>query len=456
MNAEEIVGLQRAYYRAGNTRPYAFRRKMLEKLENTVRKYEKQIKSALYEDLHKSSQEAYMTEIGLALSEISYTKKHLRRWMKEKRVPAPLVHFPAYGSILHEPYGVVLIMTPWNYPFLLNISPLCDAIAAGNCCVLKPSAYAPSSSRLLKKMIEETFPPEYITVVEGGRKENSLLLEERFDYIFFTGSPAVGKTVMEKASAYLTPVTLELGGKSPCIVDETADIKMAAKRIVFGKFINCGQTCVAPDYVLVHKKKKEELIKNLIQWIKKFWGENPLENPDYPKMITEKHFLRVSALMDEGRIRLGGEVSKEKMQITPTIIDMVKWEYKIMGEEIFGPVLPVLEYEDTEEMLTLLKEKEKPLALYLFTGSRKKKENILSTLSFGGGCVNDTLMHLATPYMGFGGVGNSGIGSYHGRDGFETFSHRKNILHRGVFPDLSVRYPVYSEKKEEFIQKFLK
>lgn len=456
MNAEEIVGLQRAYYRAGNTRPYAFRRKMLEKLENTVRKYEKQIKSALYEDLHKSSQEAYMTEIGLALSEISYTKKHLRRWMKEKRVPAPLVHFPAYGSILHEPYGVVLIMTPWNYPFLLNISPLCDAIAAGNCCVLKPSAYAPSSSKLLKKMIEETFPPEYITVVEGGRKENSLLLEERFDYIFFTGSPAVGKTVMEKASAYLTPVTLELGGKSPCIVDETADIKMAAKRIVFGKFINCGQTCVAPDYVLVHKKKKEELIKNLIQWIKKFWGENPLENPDYPKMITEKHFLRVSALMDEGRIRLGGEVSKEKMQITPTIIDMVKWEYKIMGEEIFGPVLPVLEYEDTEEMLTLLKEKEKPLALYLFTGSRKKKENILSTLSFGGGCVNDTLMHLATPYMGFGGVGNSGMGSYHGRDGFETFSHRKNILHRGVFPDLSVRYPVYSEKKEEFIQKFLK
>lgn len=456
MNAEEIVGLQRAYYRAGNTRPYAFRRKMLEKLENTVRKYEKQIKSALYEDLYKSSQEAYMTEIGLALSEISYTKKHLRRWMKEKRVPAPLVHFPAYGSILHEPYGVVLIMTPWNYPFLLNISPLCDAIAAGNCCVLKPSAYAPSSSKLLKKMIEETFPPEYITVVEGGRKENSLLLEERFDYIFFTGSPAVGKTVMEKASAYLTPVTLELGGKSPCIVDETADIKMAAKRIVFGKFINCGQTCVAPDYVLVHKKKKEELIKNLIQWIKKFWGENPLENPDYPKMITEKHFLRVSALMDEGRIRLGGEVSKEKMQITPTIIDMVKWEYKIMGEEIFGPVLPVLEYEDTEEMLTLLKEKEKPLALYLFTGSRKKKENILSTLSFGGGCVNDTLMHLATPYMGFGGVGNSGMGSYHGRDGFETFSHRKNILHRGVFPDLSVRYPVYSEKKEEFIQKFLK
>lgn len=456
MNAEEIVGLQRAYYRAGNTRPYAFRRKMLEKLENTVRKYEKQIKSALYEDLHKSSQEAYMTEIGLALSEISYTKKHLRRWMKEKRVPAPLVHFPAYGSILHEPYGVVLIMTPWNYPFLLNISPLCDAIAAGNCCVLKPSAYAPSSSKLLKKMIEETFPPEYITVVEGGRKENSLLLEERFDYIFFTGSPAVGKTVMEKASAYLTPVTLELGGKSPCIVDETADIKMAAKRIVFGKFINCGQTCVAPDYVLVHKKKKEELIKNLIQWIKKFWGENPLENPDYPKMITEKHFLRVSALMDEGRIRLGGEVSKEKMQITPTIIDMVKWEYKIMGEEIFGPVLPVLEYEDTEEMLTLLKEKEKPLALYLFTGSRKKKENILSTLSFGGGCVNDTLMHLATPYMGFGGVGSSGMGSYHGRDGFETFSHRKNILHRGVFPDLSVRYPVYSEKKEEFIQKFLK
>ena len=456
MNAEEIVKLQRAYYRAGNTRPYAFRREMLETLEKMIKKYEGQIKKALYEDLHKSSQEAYMTEIGLALSEISYVKKHLRGWMKEKRVPAPLVHFPAYGSVVHEPYGVVLIMTPWNYPFLLNLSPLCDAIAAGNCCVLKPSAYAPASSHLLKKMIQETFPPEYITVVEGGRKENCLLLEERFDYIFFTGSPEVGKTVMEKASVHLTPVTLELGGKSPCIVGDTANIKMAAKRIVFGKFINCGQTCVAPDYVLVHKKKKEELIKALIYWIKAFWGENPLGNPDYPKMITEKHFQRVSSLMEEGRIRLGGDMDRGKMQITPTIIDMVKWEYKIMGEEIFGPVLPVLEYEDTEELLRCLKEKEKPLALYLFTGSRKEKEEILSDLSFGGGCINDTLMHLATPYMGFGGVGNSGMGSYHGRDGFETFSHRKSILHRGIFPDLSVRYPAYSEKKEKFIQKFLK
>lgn len=456
MDAEKVVKLQRAYYRAGNTRPYAFRRKMLETLEKMVKKYESQIKKALYEDLHKSSQEAYMTEIGLALSEISYVKKHLRVWMKEKRVPAPLVHFPAYGSVIHEPYGVVLIMTPWNYPFLLNLGPLCDAIAAGNCCVLKPSAYAPASSHLLKKMIQETFLPEYITVVEGGRKENCLLLEERFDYIFFTGSPEVGKTVMEKASVHLTPVTLELGGKSPCIVDDTADIKMAAKRIVFGKFINCGQTCVAPDYVLVHKKKKEELIKYLIYWIKDFWGENPLENPDYPKMITEKHFQRVSGLMGEGRIRLGGEMDRGKMQITPTIIDMVKWEYKIMGEEIFGPVLPVLEYEDTEELLGILKEKEKPLALYLFTGSRKEKEKILSVLSFGGGCVNDTLMHLATPYMGFGGVGNSGMGSYHGKDGFETFSHRKSILHRGRFPDLFVRYPVYSGKKEKFIRKFLR
>lgn len=456
MNAEEIVKLQRAYYRAGNTRPYVFRKKMLETLEETVRKYENQIKEALYEDLHKSSQEAYMTEIGLALSEISYVKKHLRSWMKEKRVPAPLVQFPAYGRVIHEPYGVVLIMTPWNYPFLLNLGPLCDAIAAGNCCVLKTSAYAPASSRLLKNMMQEAFPQEYITVVEGGRKENCLLLEERFDYIFFTGSPEVGKTVMEKAAVHLTPVTLELGGKSPCIVDDTANIKMAAKRIVFGKFINCGQTCVAPDYVLVHKKKKEELIKALIYWVKVFWGENPLDHPDYPKMITEKHFQRVSGLMGEGRTRLGGETDRGKMQITPTIIDMVKWEYKIMGEEIFGPVLPVLEYNDTEELLKILEEKEKPLALYLFTGRKKEKEKILSALSFGGGCVNDTLMHLATPYMGFGGVGKSGMGSYHGRDGFETFSHRKSILHRGVFPDLSVRYPVYSEKKEKFIQKFLK
>lgn len=453
---KEIVERQRAYYRAGHTRPYAFRRKMLEKLEDVIQKYEKEIKEALYKDLRKSSQEAYMTEIGLVLSEISYIKRHLKRWMKEKKVWAPLAQFPAYGSIKQEPYGVVLIMAPWNYPFLLNMEPLCDAIAAGNCCILKTSAYAPNSSAVLKRMMEEIFQPEYVTVIEGGREVNSRLLEERFDYIFFTGSPQVGKLVMEKAAATLTPVTLELGGKSPCIVDDSADVDMAAKRIVFGKFINCGQTCVAPDYVLVHKKKKEELVEALIKWVRYFWGENPLENPDYPKMITEKHFQRVKNLMNEGRILLGGDTDTEKMQITPTILDMVKWEYKIMGEEIFGPVLPVLEYENLQKLLETLEKREKPLALYVFAGNRKAGEEILSRLSFGGGCVNDTLMHLATSSMGFGGVGNSGMGSYHGKEGFETFSHKKSILHRGIFPDFTIRYPVYSRKKEKIIKKLLK
>ncbi len=452
---KEIVERQRAYYRAGNTRPYAFRKKMLEKLEKAIRKYEQEIKSALYKDLRKSSQEAYMTEIGLVLSEISYVKRHLKKWMREKKVSAPLAQFPAYGRIKREPYGVVLIMAPWNYPLLLNIEPLCDAIAAGNCCILKTSAYAPNTSRVLKYMIEETFPADYIRVIEGGREVNRQLLEERFDYIFFTGSPQVGKLVMEKAAATLTPVTLELGGKSPCIVDELVNVDMAAKRIVFGKFINCGQTCVAPDYVLVHKKKKEELIKALIKWIYYFWGENPLENPDYPKMITEKHFQRVKNLMNEGRIRLGGKTDEEKMQITPTILDMVKWEYKIMGEEIFGPVLPILEYDNVQNLIETLEKKEKPLALYVFTRDKKVKEEILSRLSFGGGCVNDTLMHLATSSMGFGGVGNSGMGSYHGKEGFETFSHKKSILHRGIFPDFTIRYPVYSRKKEKIIRKLL-
>ncbi|MDO4275326.1 MAG: aldehyde dehydrogenase [Eubacteriales bacterium] len=456
MPMNEIVERQREFFRAGNTRPYAYRQKMLQQLEKQVRKYDKEIQAALHQDLHKSGGEAFMTEIGLSLSEINHVRKHLKNWMRVKKVRAPLTHFPAYGTVRPEPYGVVLIMAPWNYPFLLNIEPLCDAIAAGNCCILKPSAYAPATSALLKKMIGEVFPPEYITVIEGGREENELLLEQRFDYIFFTGSPGVGKLVMEKAAAHLTPVTLELGGKSPCIVERTADINQAAKRIVFGKFINCGQTCVAPDYVLVHSEIKDEFIKALRKWITDFWGEHPLENPDYPRMISEKHFRRAAGLLGEGRIVAGGETDEGKLQITPTIIDGVKWNYRIMGEEIFGPILPVLEYRSLTETVDFLKNKEKPLALYLFTRSRKAKDMVLSELSFGGGCVNDTLIHLATPYMGFGGVGNSGMGAYHGKTGFDTFSHRKSILHRGLHPDIPVRYPGYGGTKDKIIRRLLR
>lgn len=453
---KELIEKQRKFYRAGSTRPYAYRRQMLGRLEALVKKYDREICRALNQDLNKSSGEAYMTEIGLALSEISYMRRHLRGWMRGKTVPAPLCHFPAYGKVRPEPYGVVLIMAPWNYPFLLNIAPLCNAMAAGNCCVLKPSAYAPATSALLKKMLAEAFPPEYITVIEGGREENALLLEERFDYIFFTGSPAVGRLVMEKASRHLTPVTLELGGKSPCIVERSADVEQAAKRIVFGKLINCGQTCVAPDYVLVHKDLKDELVSHMIQWIEEFWGEEPLANPQYPRMISEKHFHRVEALMSEGRIVYGGRTDAGKLQITPTIIDMVQWNYKIMGEEIFGPVLPVLEYENLNKTLAFLKKREKPLALYLFTRSGRARRLVLGELSFGGGCVNDTLVHLATPYMGFGGVGGSGMGAYHGKDGFETFSHKKSILHRAVFPDIPIRYPAYGGTKDKIIRMLVK
>lgn len=456
MSMKEIVEKQRAFYRAGNTRPYAYRQKMLQKLEKLVRKYDREIQKALYQDLHKSGGEAFMTEIGLSLSEITYARRHLKDWMKVRKVWAPLTHFPAYGTVRPEPYGVVLIMAPWNYPFLLNMEPLCDAIAAGNCCILKPSAYAPATSALLKKMIEEAFPGEYITVIEGGREENALLLEQRFDYIFFTGSPGVGKLVMEKAAEHLIPVTLELGGKSPCIVERTADINQAAKRIVFGKFINCGQTCVAPDYVLVHRDIKDEFIKALKKWIKNFWGDDPLEHPDYPKMISEKHFRRAAGLLQEGHIVTGGEADEGKLQITPTIIDGVQWNYRIMGEEIFGPILPVLEYKSLAETVEFLKNREKPLALYLFTRSRKAKDMVLSELSFGGGCVNDTLMHLATPYMGFGGVGNSGMGAYHGKAGFDTFSHKKSILHRGLHPDIPVRYPGYGGTKDKIIRRLLR
>lgn len=453
---KEIIEKQREFYRAGYTRPYAYRAKMLARLEAVIKKYDREIRRALYSDLHKSSGEAYMTEIGLMLSEISYMRRHLRGWMRGKTVPAPLCHFPAYGEVRPEPYGVVLIMAPWNYPFLLNMEPLCDAIAAGNCCVLKPSAYAPATSALLKKMLSEVFPQEYITVIEGGREENALLLEERFDYIFFTGSPAVGRLVMEKASRFLTPVTLELGGKSPCIVERSADVEQAAKRIVFGKLINCGQTCVAPDYVLVHKDIKDELITCMKKWICTFWGKDPLTNPQYPRMISEKHFRRVEALLDEGKIVFGGKTDAGKLQITPTIIDMVKWNHKIMGEEIFGPVLPVLEYESLNKTVAFLKKREKPLALYLFTRSAKARRLVLGQLSFGGGCVNDTLVHLATPYMGFGGVGGSGMGSYHGKAGFETFSHQKSILHRAVFPDIPIRYPAYGGKKDKIIRMLVK
>ena len=339
---------------------------------------------------------------------------------------------------------------------MLSLEPAAGAIAAGNCCIIKPSAYAPATSAILKKIIEEAFPAEYVAVVEGGRQENTQLLEQEFDYIFFTGSVSVGRLVMEKAATHLTPATLELGGKSPCIVERDAKLSLAAKRLVFGKFLNSGQTCVAPDYCFVHEAVKDEFIGYLEKWIDKMIGKQPFSNPDYPKMINEKHYDRVLGLIKGENVVTGGCGKRETLQIAPTVLKDVAPDAPVMQEEIFGPVLPVLTYRDISEVERFVADRPKPLALYLFTGSRETADRITENLSFGGGCINDTIIHLATSQMGFGGVGASGMGSYHGKKSFETFSHAKSIVNKSTWMDLPIRYMPYTKGKEKLLRKFLK
>ena len=456
MEIEELVKKQRAYFYTGKTRSCGFRLKALERLEASIKRNEQEIQRALSSDLNKSSFESFMTEVGLTLSELSYARKHLAKWMREQRVLTPLSQFHARSYVIPEPYGVALVMSPWNYPFMLCLEPLIGAFAAGNCCVLKPSAYSPATSEVIKKIISEAFPEEYVAVVLGGRRENTQLLEQRFDYIFFTGGVQVGKMVMEKASRNLTPVTLELGGKSPCIVDETADLKLAAKRLVFGKYLNSGQTCVAPDYLLVHRSVKTELLGYVRHWITAMLGKEPLKNPDYPKMVNEKHYRRVLGLIQGEEILEGGYGCEKTLQIAPTVLDHITGESPVMQEEIFGPVLPVLTYDTLEEAVSFVREREKPLALYLFTRSRETEKKILGSLSFGGGCVNDTIIHLATSRMGFGGVGGSGMGSYHGKLSFDTFSHKKSMVKKYNWIDLPIRYQPYTSGKEKLLRMFLK
>lgn len=375
MEISSLVEKQSAFFQKGITKTPQFRQKALERLEKGIRRYEKEIHQALRKDLGKSEFEAYMTEVGLTLSELTYVKKHLSAWMRPNGVPTPLAQFPAKSFEMTEPYGVVLIMSPWNYPFMLCMEPLIGAIAAGNCCIVKPSAYAPHVSAVLKKMLSAVFPPEFAAVVEGGREENSRLLEQRFDYIFFTGGKAVGQLVLEKAAVHLTPVTLELGGKSPCIVDETADLKLAARRLVFGKYLNSGQTCVAPDYLLVQKSVKEPFLNYVKMWIHKMLGKNPLENPNYPKMINKKHYHRVLELIKGEAILEGGFGEEARLRIAPTVLDYVSPDSPVMQEEIFGPVLPVLTYDTIEEAETFIRDREKPLALYLLRKSGHRAED---------------------------------------------------------------------------------
>ena len=459
MTAQEMDALldkQRRFFAQGKTLDVDYRIKALENLYRGLQTRERELAEALKQDLGKSPAESYMCEIGQTLGEITYLRRHIRRFAREQRVKTPLTQFPSRSYRKPVPYGVSLIMSPWNYPVLLTLEPLADALAAGNTAVIKPSAYAPATGKVLKSLVEACFPEEYVTVVLGGREENARLLERKFDYIFFTGSKAVGQLVLQKAAVHLTPVTLELGGKSPCIVHETADIPLTARRIVFGKFLNCGQTCVAPDYILCQEGVKEELIRCLKQEIRRQFGERPLENPDYGKLISPKHFHRVRELVEPEKVVFGGAVQEESLRMEPTILDGVSWEDKVMGQEIFGPVLPVLTFRQEEEVVEAVNSRQTPLALYVFARDKGFIRRITARCPYGGGCVNDCVIHLSTSEMGFGGMGESGMGAYHGKTGFDAFTHYKSIVDKKTWLDLPMRYQPYQDVYQKLIRLFLK
>ena len=453
---QEIIRKQRNYFYTGATLNIDFRITALKKLQTSIQSHQEQINAALKSDLGKSSFESYMCESGLVLSEITYMLKHIRSLSREKTVHTPLAQFHSRSYRKPSPYGVTLIMSPWNYPFLLTFDPLVDAIAAGNTAVLKPSAYSPATSNIICEIVRECFPEEYVAVVMGGRQENSCLLQEHFDYIFFTGSQAVGKEVMRHASEHLTPVTLELGGKSPCIVDKSANIKLAAKRIVFGKYLNCGQTCVAPDYIYCHREVKDTLLKQIQKQIRKQFGKSPLDNKNYGKIINEKHFNRIQNLIDPAKVICGGNACPETLQIEPTVMNPVTFEDAVMQEEIFGPVMPVLTFDSIEEVIRKVNSMAHPLALYIFAQDKAICEKVTSECGFGGGCINDVIIHLATSEMPFGGFSESGMGSYHGQKGFETFSHYKSIVDKKTWIDLPMRYQPYRRIYDKLIHIFLK
>ena len=453
---KDILQQQNHFFSSGKTIQAEFRLKQLESLKEAMIRHEADLAAALKADLGKSRMESYMCEIGLTLSELTWMQKHLRSLMRSKRVSTPTAQFAAKSFRSPSPYGTVLIMSPWNYPVLLTLDPLIDAIAAGNTAVVKPSAYAPCTFDVMKTMIEECFPAHYVAVVDGGRAENQALLQQRFDMIFFTGGKTVGREVLRHAAEYLTPVTLELGGKSPCIVDSTAKIRLAAKRIVFGKYLNCGQTCVAPDYILCDKRIRDELITAILAEIEKQFGKEPLKNPNYGKIINEKHFERILGLINGEKLVYGGQSEPESLRIAPTVLNNITWDDAVMGEEIFGPLLPILTFDTLNEALDTVESHPHPLALYFFSEDKAAQKKVLDTCRFGGGCINDTIIHLATSDMPFGGVGESGMGSYHGRVGFETFSHYRSIVDKKTWMDLPIRYQKYTGLKEKMMRMFLK
>lgn len=451
-----IVNAQRDYFFSGKTLDVKKRRFYLEKLKMAIVTRKDEICEAIKKDLGKSYRESYMCEVGLTLSEIDFLLKNLNKLTKKQRVKTPIAQFSAKSYRLASPYGVVLIMSPWNYPFLLSFEPMAEAVAAGNTVVLKPSNYSPFTDEVMIDIIGKVFPSELVSVVTGGRHENEALLDTRFDYIFFTGSKTVGKLVYQKASEYLTPVTLELGGKSPCIVDSDAKIELAAKRIVFGKFLNCGQTCVAPDYLLVNEKVKDRLLSEIKKQIVLQFTDNPINNDDYGKIITPRHYERVKGLINKEKTCFGGKFDDNLLKIEPTVIADASYADECMKDEIFGPILPVMTFKSMDEVIKRVNEGASPLALYIFTENQKTADEVIEKCRFGGGCVNDVVIHLATSYMPFGGFGESGIGSYHGVKGFETFSHYKSIVDKSTKIDLNLRYQPYKKSDDKIIEKFMK
>ncbi len=451
----EIISKQKQFFKQGKTFPLNFRKKQLKKLKEVIRKNEEAIYRALQKDLGKSLFESYVSEVGFTYEELNDTLKHLSRWTKKKKGLMSFAHFFATYEIERVPRGNTLIIAPWNYPFQLLMAPLIGALAGGNTAILKPSEFAPATSEVLYKIISENFPEEYIAVVQGDVETNKFLLRQSFDFIFFTGSPQVGKIVMKQASEHLTPVVLELGGKSPAIVSQSANLPVSARRIVWGKFLNAGQTCIAPDYLLVHESIREEFLALLVKNIETFYGKNPETSDSYGRIVSEKHFKRLESYLNEAQILYGGKRNLETLYFQPTLVRVNSYEHPLMQEEIFGPILPVISWKNVAEVLEIIELNPYPLALYYFGNNKREEEKILQNIRFGGGAINDTLIHIASTKMPFGGVRSSGIGNYHGKYSFEAFTHPRSLARKSIFPDIPLRYPPYTSEKLKWVKKFL-
>ncbi|MFA5640345.1 MAG: aldehyde dehydrogenase [Bacteroidales bacterium] len=440
----------RQYFNSQRTKDVSFRIQSLQTLYKQIKLHEQDIIQALHEDLHKSPFEAFSTEIGLVLKEIKHHIKHVKQWQRPEKKLTPFLFFPSKSNIFKEPYGLALIIAPWNYPFQLLFSPLVGAISAGNCVVLKTSPSAPATAKVMDSIISACFSPDYVSIFHGNREMNQLLLSQRFDYIFYTGSPAVGKVVMKAAAEHLTPITLELGGKSPCIVDKNADIRTAARRIMWGKTINAGQTCIAPDYLFVHKSIKNTFITALQEAVHMMFGDNPQAAPDYPRIVSPTAMQRLIGYIDKGNIVFGGRYDLADKYIEPTVVDNLTADAGLLSEEIFGPIFPLMTFDDIQEVITYINEREKPLALYFFSKDKQAVHKILGQTSSGSVCINDTIIHVANHRLPFGGVGNSGMGAYHGKYSFDTFTHKKATVVSSFSVDFPIKYPPYKGKLDKF------